>query len=679
MQIKKSILALLCLSSSFSMAQNLVVFGDSLSDTGQDNWYRKASYLKNGTDYHSLYDEHLTQTLGGELSPSTQGGTNYAYSGGVIMAQNQDPQAIAIQPNLAIKNQINDYLQNPVKKEALHILWAGGNDMATVLATAATKNTDEEKKAYLLQNIKAMSQTMAEQWGKLKQAGVNTIIIPTVPNITYSPEFFNQFGMAAGKQISTASWGLISAQDFIDIFNETVDTLSQKPTQNIEEFEEYRQQVFKETATKFYNSRYWFTRAALSRYGYDAEGIEKELTDIYKKTTSSAKLATTILNQQVTAALNQVGGNIVRVDADALVNEMLTQPTRYGIDNTVAVACKGSTAKDPQPCSPAEQKVAKNRLFADSFHPGPKAHKTMADYILNVLQTPKDMAVLTPILQQQNELAFDFTRTQSNLNRQHRQTENTVSPVIAYQNQKGGDSLHLGAKIQFNPNWQLTVLAHTQKQNQKSGLVNINTRNRVFSTALRYDADRWYLGSSLQLNLTKLNTQRTAYIGESVHKQSASTNANSVGLSVFGGYEWKIKETKLSLIADIHSIKTQIKALGERNQGITQMQFTPNVDHSLKTGLGFDLRYQATNWQPYLTARWIKEWNSDITTLNSTLNGSTFKTIIPLDTSWVNMMAGLRFKPANHNWYANVAVSRDIGRKDNFSKTSFQAEIGLEF
>ncbi|MBR0572854.1 MULTISPECIES: autotransporter domain-containing protein [Pasteurellaceae] len=663
MKIKKSILSLLCLSSSLSFAQDVVVFGDSLSDTGQKNWNNKASYLKGEGNYHLLYNEYFTQALGGKLVASTKGGSNYAYSSGVIVGKNSF--SIVIQPNLAIANQINDYLKTPIKKDSLHILWAGGNDMAMVLATAATKKTEEEKKTYLFQSIQEMSQTMAEQWGKLKQAGVKKIIIPTVPNVIYSPLFFNQIGKMAGNQISKKSQGAISTNDFMTIFNNVVEKLSVQPTQNLEDLETYRQQVFKTVASNF---------------GIRSKDIEQALNQAYKETVTAAKLTTTILNQQITAALNQVGGNIVRVDADALMNDILSRPNEYGINNTIAVACKGSTADRFQPvCNPTDKNVADKRLFADDFHPGPKTHKAMADYILNVLQTPKDMAVLTPMLQQQNELAFDFTRTQSNLNRQHRQTANTVSPVVAYQNQKGGNSLHLGAKIQFDPNWQLSVLAHTQKQNLQSGLVNIDTRNRVLSTALRYDADRWYLGSSLQLNLTKLNTQRTAYIGESVHKQSASTNANSLGVSLFGGYEWKIKAVNFSLIADIHKTKTEIKALSERNKGITQMQFTPNVDHSLKTGVGFDLRYQATNWQPYLTTRWIREWHSDTTTINATLNGSTFKTLIPLDTSWINMVAGLRFKPTNNNWYANVGVSRDIGRKDNFSKTSFQAEIGLEF
>ncbi|EJS90747.1 hypothetical protein AAUPMB_00895 [Pasteurella multocida subsp. multocida str. Anand1_buffalo] len=43
--------------------------------------------------------------------------------------------------------------------------------MATVLATAVTKTTPEEKQAYVLASINTMAQTMAQQWGALQQAG----------------------------------------------------------------------------------------------------------------------------------------------------------------------------------------------------------------------------------------------------------------------------------------------------------------------------------------------------------------------------------------------------------------------------------------------------------------------------------------------------------------------------
>ncbi|MDO5055219.1 MAG: autotransporter domain-containing protein [Pasteurella oralis] len=679
MKISKLSCALLCVFSTASLAQDVVVFGDSLSDMGQSGWNKKASYLDADGRYHLLYDEYLAQSLGNKLTPSTQGGNSYAYSGGVIVGKHNDK--ITAQPNLALSQQVNNYLQAPVKKEALHVLWAGGNDLATVLATAVTKTTPEEKQAYVLSSIKEMAQTMAQQWGRLQQAGVNQIIAPTIPNITYTPEFFDKLGAAAGAQIQSKSLGLIKQADFIASFKGAVEQLLSQPTNNTEEFEKHRIQTLEKAAEDFYNSRWGITQWLLSQAGYDAKGIAQTLIKEYKEIVQQAAQATALLNASITAALNQVGGNIVRIDTDGLLKDMIARPTEYGLTNTTAVVCQESTA-DPNKaaCNPTDQNIANQRLFADSFHPGPKAHKAMSDYILNVLQTPKDMAILVPIVQQQTDLAFDFIRTESNRNRLKLQTEQTVDTIVAYQKQKGGHSLHVGAKVQFNPQWQLALVASQQKQDVQSGLINVDTKNRVLSAALRYDAENWWLASALQINNTQLTTQRVAYIGQSTHQQSGETEAQSLSMGLFAGYEWQFNELAVALVADLNKTKTDIAAFNERNKGITQMQFAARTEKSIRSGVGVDLRYQATDWQPYLTTRWVKEWQNDTPSIKAGLNGSSFTTTLaPQDKTWVNVVAGLQFKPINSGLYANLGFSRDLGRKDSLPNTTLQLGVGMEF
>ncbi|EJS90742.1 hypothetical protein AAUPMB_00905, partial [Pasteurella multocida subsp. multocida str. Anand1_buffalo] len=55
-----------------------------------------------------------------------------------------------------------------------------------------------------------------------------------------------------------------------------------------------------------------------------------------------------------------------------------------------------------------------------------------------VLQTPKDMGILTQIVQQQTELALDFIRTESNRHRLQQQSAQSIDTLAAYQKQKGG-------------------------------------------------------------------------------------------------------------------------------------------------------------------------------------------------------------------------------------------------
>ncbi|SUB36330.1 Est protein [Pasteurella multocida] len=68
MKINTLSFALFCSLSSAALAQDVVVFGDSLSDMGQTGWNKKASYLKADGSYHHLYDEYLAQAFGKKIN-----------------------------------------------------------------------------------------------------------------------------------------------------------------------------------------------------------------------------------------------------------------------------------------------------------------------------------------------------------------------------------------------------------------------------------------------------------------------------------------------------------------------------------------------------------------------------------------------------------------------------------
>lgn len=174
--------------------------------------------------------------------------------------------------------------------------------------------------------------------------------------------------------------------------------------------------VLANTAAAIYSSP---LGQALSAAGISEAAFNANLQTQYQSFAASATSATTLLNSQTTAALNQVGGNIVRIDTDRLFADMLASPERYGLANTTAPACSGSTAQSL--CRPADAAQADSRLFADGFHPGPAAHQIMADYIINTLQAPQDMAALRRSVMEQSRNVQDFVREESNRQRSNPQ------------------------------------------------------------------------------------------------------------------------------------------------------------------------------------------------------------------------------------------------------------------
>ncbi|EBC3422577.1 autotransporter domain-containing esterase, partial [Salmonella enterica] len=145
---------------------SLTVIGDSLSDTGNNGRWTWDS------GQNKLYDEQLAERYGLELSPSSNGGSNYA-AGGATATPELNPQ-----DNTA--DQVRQWLAKTGGKadhNGLYIHWVGGNDLAAAIAQPT-----------MAQQIAGNSATSAAaQVGLLLDAGAGLVVVPNVPNISATP------------------------------------------------------------------------------------------------------------------------------------------------------------------------------------------------------------------------------------------------------------------------------------------------------------------------------------------------------------------------------------------------------------------------------------------------------------------------------------------------------------
>ena len=664
-----------------ALAQEVVVLGDSLSDVGQPGWNLKATYAKADGSLNSLYDEHIAKALGGTATASGKGGNIYAYSGGVVVSSNTDTHLVSSRPDpRALQTQLNDYLATGVKADALHIVWGGGNDMAAILTRAQTSASPT---AEVLASTNAAAQASAQQWQTLKQAGVDLVVMPTVPNVVYTPSLFQQFGAAAaagfGQQVNQVApgQGAIASAAFNQAFQAASARLNAAQQTSQADFDTTRTQVLNDTAAAIYASP---LGAALNQAGISQAAFNASLQQQYQSFTSSASAATNQLNSATTSALNQVGGNVVRLDTNTLFSDMLANPAQYGFNNTTGTACSGSIAATL--CTPTDQAAADAKLFADGFHPGPKAHQIMADYLLATLQAPADMAALRTLGLQSGAAAADFVRQDSNRNRSNRQPARTLDAVAAYQHDTGGDGgniLHAGAKAQLNDAWQLGLVFSRQDQDQNSGHTRVNAKTNSATAVVRYDAPQWWAGSMMQINDADYSTRRHIRLGQAQLSQQGETGGSSLGAGVFGGHQWQFGQTRLSALADLMMVKGKVHGFAERSGGATQMQFDEQKYTSLRSGIGAEAAYQAGDWQPYAQLRWVKEWRNNNDPMRAGMNGSHFSVAAPADDrSWLNAQLGVQWQPTASPWRAFAAAGHDFARSGH-SQTSLQVGVAAQF
>lgn len=142
-----------------SAYQRLVVFGDSLSDSGN------AGRFSNGP----VWVEYLARSLGLELAPARIGGTNYAVGGARTHGH-----------EFSLRDQVDlfvDRARGGVGPDTLFVVYAGANDLRGAVHAA-------DRDAVVTGAIAALRRALL----RLEAAGAREALVPNLPDIGRTPE-----------------------------------------------------------------------------------------------------------------------------------------------------------------------------------------------------------------------------------------------------------------------------------------------------------------------------------------------------------------------------------------------------------------------------------------------------------------------------------------------------------
>lgn len=197
-------LAAMVLSATTAVAgpifSDIVVFGDSLSDTGNtranvplgslETVATLAGYGPNGRFSNgNVWHEYLADGLGiSAASRSSAGGNNYAYGGARVDNATGFSAGVLTQEveyNAALGGATPD-------ADALYIAWAGGNDMRDLVGNADP-----------LAAINQSLDTLEAFLGRLIDSGVSTLLVPNLPDLGSIPEFRTTADAASANFVSS--------------------------------------------------------------------------------------------------------------------------------------------------------------------------------------------------------------------------------------------------------------------------------------------------------------------------------------------------------------------------------------------------------------------------------------------------------------------------------------------
>ncbi len=556
-----------CLYVPFSALawDNLTVFGDSLSDGGN-----VGRFTYDGAQ-HPLYDEILAAQLGQTLQPSSRGGSNYAQGGGVTVP--------ALDASLNTQDQLAAYLQSTggrADSNGLYIHWVGANDIAAAVTNPLTAR----------ETISNSASAAVSQIKTLLDAGAGAVIVPNVPQLGSTPFMVQAVLSVLGPAAQSAMVAAFASLD-------------SHATPDVAARQQAVRDAFDQAAAQI--STIPALRAALAQQLFSAWQVLSEqvtaLSDGY--------------NQQEEAGLVALNGNIVRADIAGLFNEVIADPQRYGLSNTLGMACPVGTSAAECTSSTPGFSNAQAYLFADRLHPSPAVHAMIADYIQSILDAPAQVAALAraPLM-----LSRDMQNTLDGHLQQQRQQPASAGQVSVFggyagqhidyrgDSQLNGDantgSLTLGLGYQFTDNWQAGLLLSSTAQHQHpSAHYDYKLRGNLLAlySQLTLLEQGWINADVHYADLDFDSIERRINIGPATRTEQGSSSGKMLGLRVQTGWDLPLGEhLSTGPVASYALDYVRAGGYSENGDSSTAMRFSDQTLHSQIGALGW--RIDSKQW-----------------------------------------------------------------------------------
>ncbi|MDR7269402.1 outer membrane lipase/esterase [Pelomonas saccharophila] len=220
----------LCASALVASAagpySSLVVFGDSLSDSGNnaflltqaygglppvditgDGYYSKIPSTAGTYTNGAVWTQYFAQSLGLPLAPSLTGGTNFAFGGAQTGVDGHETPQLPGFP-YSMNTQLGMYLGatgNHADPNALYVVAGGGNNIREALE-AIQQGADPATTVQA--TVAGYAADMAGIVGSLKLAGAQHVLVMNTPNFGLTP-LANAMGVSADA--SALSFAMDSA------------------------------------------------------------------------------------------------------------------------------------------------------------------------------------------------------------------------------------------------------------------------------------------------------------------------------------------------------------------------------------------------------------------------------------------------------------------------------------
>lgn len=376
-----------------------------------------------------------------------------------------------------------------------------------------------------------------------------------------------------------------------------------------------------------------------------------------------------LYNSAIQAGLNQIGGNVIRVNIFGLLNEVIADPSRYGFTNVTSRACNNDFGGRVYAlfCTPdtlVSPDAPNTYLFADGNHPTTAGMNLVAQLVASMIEGPQKMATLgeAPLAVEAANFRTLDGRMQSSLNA--RPTSARFQPWVAidYANPdlKGsfvsGDAdvttVSVGSDMMMNPRLLVGgAFGYTENKGDFGG-GGYKLKEATGTFYAGYGEGPWYVGLRLGAgDLDYTDVHRNIELGTGTRTETGETNGYHYFGSLVGGWWFG---TNGGIVHGPYARLTYQRAIvrqfSEQGSDSTALAYGQQERESLQSSLGWQLSGNVGAIRPFGRVTWEYDSKADARSIQATpvVLGGTYS-------------VGA-YQPDDNYWLFNLGASTDFAK-----------------
>lgn len=311
---------------------------------------------------------------------------------------------------------------------------------------------------------------------------------------------------------------------------------------------------------------------------------------------------------------------VIPIDTFTLIREITANPGAYGFTNITGTACQPQITANSLTCNPTSYvtpDAPNTYLFADGVHPTSRAHQILAQYVVSVLEAPRQNQIL-------GHSAGVVGRARADRVSAHLSGKPAgdgmrwwVDTRADFQRYEGGDLYDgVGPSISGGVDWTSGNFVYgafggfgrnAQDFGQRRG--DFDQTDLTLGGFGGWYGERFWANAQLSYTQLRYDVNREVWLGPALRSHSGSPDGSNLTFGVNAGMNFQRDQLTHGPVASILVQRIDVDGYAEDQPTLaTSLAYSDQSYDSLITSLGWQASYEINDHlAPYARVTWDKE------------------------------------------------------------------------